>query len=201
VPQAEGHESSLATLGGWLGDRRDAIASQVIVRDVAGQTEVSIDHRFSCDLEPHAGWHVRTRPTLLPRAHFASYAGAKIKGAAHDRGRAIYCHDPLSNEVTAALSYHLDGRAHFPLLVTAFGFRIDTAGSAFMRERTLAAALVIKHHLHAIAAAVGRGGHVDIDLNKRDDQLDLAKELGFRKARKVRDFRPSGHHLRQAAPG
>lgn len=192
-------EEALAELGVWLGQHAEGISRQVVVRGEKGKTEVSIDHRLSCDLGRHAGWHVQTKPTLLPRGHFPSFAGARIKAASTGRGRALYCHDPLSQEVTAALSYHLDERKELPLLITAIGFRTDVARSAFMRERTLSAALVLKHHLHALAAIVGRGGHVDIDLSKRDDQLELAKELGFRPAPRTKGFRPSGHHLRQLA--
>jgi hypothetical protein len=193
-------EEILAELAAWLGEHADGISRQVVVREATGTTEVSIDHRLSCELERHAGWHVQTAPTLLPRGHFPSFAGARIKAASAERGRALYCHDPLSQEVTAALSYHLDERKELPLLITAIGFRTDVAGSAFMRERTLSAALVLKYHLHALAAIAGRGGHVDIDLVKREDQLELARELGFRPARRTKGFRPSGHHLRQSAP-
>jgi len=191
---------ALAELGTWLARNSDGIRAQVIVREDGGKTEVSIDHRLSCPIEHHTGWHVQTRPTLLPRSSFPSFATAKIKAASTDRGRALYCHDPLSQEVTAALSYHLDERPGLPLLITAVAFRTDVAGSAFMRERTLCAALVLKHHLHALASIVGRDGHVDIDLNKREDQLEMAAELGFRPAPRVRGFRPSGVHLRQLAP-
>ncbi len=192
-------EEALTELGVWLGKRDEIISRQVVVREAEGKTEVSIDHRLSCDLPRHAGWHVQTKSTLLPRGHFPSFAGARIKAASNERGRALYCHDPLSQEVTAALSYHLDERKELPLLITAIGFRTDVARSAFMRERTLSAALVLKHHLHALAAMLGRGGYVDIDLSKRDDQLKLARELGFRQAPRTKGFRPSGHHLRQVA--
>jgi hypothetical protein len=193
-------EKALAELGDWLARHSEGIGDQIVLRRKGGKTEVAIDHRLACELERHAGWHVQTRPTMLPRAHFPSFAAARIKAASTDRGRALYCHDPISQEVTAALSYHLDERPHLPLLITALAFRTDVAESAFMRERTLSAALVLKHHLHSLAKILGRGGHVDIDLNKRADQLELADELGFRPAPQVKGFRPSGHHLRQPAP-
>jgi hypothetical protein len=196
-------EEGLAELGDWLCARRELVAGQVTVEEKGdGMTVVKIDHRLSCELPTHAaGWHISTRRTFLPRSHFTSYATAKVNHAAGSgRGRALYCHDPLSREVTAALAYHLDSRPQMPVLITALAFRDDTEGSAVARERTVAAGLVLKHHLHAIAEEVGRGGHVDIDLPDRDDQLEIARAYGFKTAPKVPGFRPSAIHLRQPAP-
>lgn len=131
--------------------------------------------------------------------HFSSWAVAHIKTAERSRGRAIYCHDPLVQEVVAAVGYHIDENRTLPLLITTLAFRIDTQENAFLRYRTLAGALVLKHHLHAIAEKIGRGGCVDIDLTDRE-RLALAQELGFRRAPKVKGFRPSSLHLRQDAP-
>ncbi len=193
----------LDMLANWLSAARQRIHRQLNVRTqkrASGtQTEIRIDHRMPCDLDLFPDWHIQTLPTFLPRVHFASYAGAKIKSAAR-HGRAIYCHDSSAQEVTAALSYHLDQRTHLPILITALGFRTDTCGSALMRRRTLSAALVLRHHLHAISAALERGGHVDIDLHNIDDELEMAHDLGFRPAPRIRGFRPAGTHLRQSAP-
>jgi hypothetical protein len=50
-----------------------------------------------------------------------------------------------------------------------------------------------------VAAKLNRGGIVDLDLGDRK-QEPLMHRLGFRKAQRIRDFRPSGVHLRQSAP-
>ncbi|MGN6556836.1 MAG: hypothetical protein ACTHLH_02350 [Solirubrobacterales bacterium] len=122
-----------------------------------------------------------------------------MKSAERQRGRAIYCHDAQLAEVTAVCSYHIDSRPHLPVLITTLGFREDAEGNPTLEDRTLAGALVLKHHVHAIADRIGRGGHVDIDLADRR-QLHLAGRLGFRKAPRLKNFRPAGLHLRQPAP-
>jgi hypothetical protein len=198
-----GKDESLAELARWLPEVRERIRKQVIVRETAGatgtQTMVTIDHRFPSALDSYAGWHVQTKPTFIPTAHFESEPRARVKSAERLRGRAIYCHDLQLAEVTSVLSYHIDSRPHLPVLITTLGFRADAAGNVALQARTLAGALVLKHHVHAIADRIGRGGHVDIDLaDKR--QLDLARQLGFRKAPRLKRFKPAGLHLRQPAP-
>ena len=196
-------DPSLAELARWLNGARDRIVAQVTVRQehrASGrETLVTIDHRLSCDLPLHAGWHVRTRPTVLPRAHFSSWAIARVKSAEQRRGRAIYCHDLTLQEVTAAASYHVDTSKRLPLLLTTLAFRTDIDDNPYLRYRTLAGALVLKHELHAVADLIGRGGCVDIDLADKD-RLDAARELGFRSAPRIKGFRPGGVHLRQDAP-
>jgi hypothetical protein len=196
-------ESSLLTeLGAWLCKNRRRIEQQVHVRvqqRSPRQTVVSIDHRLAYRVADYPGWKISTHKTLLPRSQFSSYSTAQIKGAS-GRGRAIYCLDLLLDEIVAAVAYHIDERPHMPLLITGIGFRNDRALDQLRREHSLAGALVLKHHVHAIATKTGRGGYVDVDLPRNDDLLDLAADLGFKPAPKVRDFRPGGVHLRQAAP-
>jgi|GEM_PF-7052024 len=197
-----GANERLDRLGEWLAGNRRRIERQVHTRvrpRSPRQTRVSIDHRLPCSLEGHVGWRISTRETQLPRAHFSSYAAAHVRGAAK-RGRAIYCHDELLNNVVAALAYHIDERAKLPLLITDIGFRNDRDLDLLTRQRSVAGALVLKHHAHAIAAKIRRGGYVDVDLRRDDRLLELAAELGFKPAPKVKDFRPGGVHLRQAAP-
>lgn len=200
---ARGGNDLLRELGRWLARSRHRLAQQVKVREATKahgrETVVSIDHRFPSEIEGYGGWHIQTRPSFLPFAHFASQTRARVKGTESLRGRAIYCHDLDLAEVTSVIGYHIDERAHLPVLITTLGFRADASGSPAMRDRTLAGALVLKHHLHALAERIGRGGHVDIDLaDKR--QLELARALGFRKAPRLKRFRPAGLHLRQPAP-
>jgi hypothetical protein len=198
-------DDPLQELARWLVDSRRRIENQVNLSETkrarGTETVVSIDHRFPCSLDAHAGWHIQTQPAFLPNAQFASETRAHIKGAERmrGRGRTIYCHDLDLGEVTSVLGYHIDARPQLPVLITTLGFRSDSAASAAMYERTIAGALVLKHHLHAVAKRIGRGGHVDIDLaDKR--QLDAADRLGFRKAPQLKRFRPAGTHLRQPAP-
>jgi len=116
----------------------------------------------------------------------------------HGGGRAIYCHDLGIGEVTAALAYHLDENRELPLLLLALAFRADAGSNRFLRSRTLAAALVLKQYAHAVAGKVGRGGYVDIDLGD-PERLGVAHELGFRRAPRLKGFKPGGVHLRQQA--
>ncbi len=194
---------ALDELAAWLPRVKDQIRGQIVIHEAkiatGTQTTVSIDHRFSCDLPKHSGWHVQTAPTFLPSTHFSSETRARVKSAERQRGRAIYCHDPQLAEVTAVCSYHIDARPHLSVLITKLGFRDDVEGNPTLEARTLAGALVLKHHVHAIADRIGRGGHVDLDLADRR-QLSLAGRLGFRKAPRLKNFRPAGLHLRQPAP-
>jgi hypothetical protein len=202
---ADNNTTALRELSLWLTDARARISRQVIVRvskRASGiETVISIDHRMSCDLDAHDGWHIRTGETFLPEVHFSSQARTYVKTAARKRGRAIYCYDLTDGEVVAAISYHIDEDSTMPVLITTLGVRIDIRGNDFLRYRTLAGALVLKHHLHAVAEKIARGGHVDIDLADKDAaHFELAQELGFQRAPKIKGFRPGGIHLRQAAP-
>jgi hypothetical protein len=193
----------LEPLAGWLNGRRDAISSQVTVRKDRGayglRSTVAIDHRLLCDLDAHTGWRVSTQPTFLSQHQFSSLACHYLKTADAGRGRAIYCHDLSAGEVVAAISYHLDQKPSLPVLVTMIGLRTDSGQSAFLRDRTLAGALVTKHYIHAIADKAGRGGYVDLDLAERKHEA-ITQLLGFRRAPRVKGFRPGGSHLRQPAP-
>lgn len=200
-PYPDHNMAELETLKTWLGEITETVPAQVNVREMeqgAGpQTVVAIDHRLPCRLEAHsAGWRVSTSPTFLPAAHFSSHARHVLKTASAARGRTLYCHDVLSGEVVAALSYHIDERPHFPVMVTAIGLRIDGSTNAFLAHRSLAGALLLKQYLHAIAAKTGRGDFVDLDLAEGPSP-DLVQALGFRAAPKVKGFRPGGRHLRQ----
>jgi hypothetical protein len=197
------YAAALSRLARWLADAWKRILNQVNVieqgRRSGKTTLVAVDHRLSCDLEMHAGWHIQTKPTFLPRDHFSSQARAYVKNAERARGRAMYCHDLIEQEVVAVMSYHIDEDARMPILITTLGFRIDIAGNAFLRYRTMAGALVLKHHAHAVAEKIGRGGFVDMDLADKA-QFGLARELGFQPAPQVKGFRPGNLHLRQPAP-
>ncbi len=181
-------QDDLDELGRWLTSERRRIERQVTVRETrrarGRDTTAAIDHRFPCGLHAHAGWHVRTRPAYLPLAHFPSETRARIKGAENmgARGRTIYCHDLGLEQVTSVLGYHLDARTHLPVLITTLGLRSDKEMTVALRDRSLAAALVLKHHLHAIADRAGRGGHVDLDLND-SRQLELAHLPVFARVR------------------
>jgi hypothetical protein len=193
-------DSTLSDLGSWLGDSRGLIARQVTVRErPAGRTSVTVDHRLMFPLDGHTGWRISTKPTLLPGAHFLSRTRFLVKQSV-ERGRAIFCHDLDQNEVVSVLSYHIDERPALPLLILALGFRTDADHNPLLMHSTLAGALVLKHHLHAVADKIGRDGNVDIDLPNDEEQVKLARQLGFRQAPRLKGFRPSGIHLRQSAP-
>lgn len=197
----DGSDDPLTLLGHQLAGARRRIENQVTVRGRRGgrETAVSIDHRLILELPGYAGWHVATNPSKMPLAQFSSYARAQIKAAERRRGRAIYCHDLALGELIAAVSYHIaEDRGH-PVLLTMIAFRSEAKEDRGIRERTLAGGLVAKHHVHAIAKKIGRGGDIDLDLPNKA-QLPLTAQLGFRPAARVKGFKPSGTHLRQPAP-
>lgn len=183
----------------------NALASQVTVassRAAHGErTSVRIDHRLR---EPgsrgaRVRWRITTRDQFLPRAHFARAAREKINAASLDRGRRIYCVDLESQQVMAALSYHLDDREHWPLLLTALALRIDEDATADLFEESRALGWLLKQYVHAIGEKVGRAGYVDMDAPDRRDVVDELMRLGFRNAPRVDGLNPSGRHLRQDA--
>ncbi len=92
------------------------------------------------------------------------------------------------------MSYHLDERPVLPLLLTAVGLRVDGSDGR-LADQSRAAARVLKEYVHEIANKAGRGAHIDIDASPVGAD-DLAR-LGFVKAPKLKNFRPSGLHLRQ----
>lgn len=195
----------LANLGAWLASERGQIAAQVTVRErrrgAEQKTTIAIDRRTHCPHRQLAELRIHTRKTFLPRAHFSSEAKVRIANATRsEAGRVIYCEDPVLGEVIAALAFHIPAHAEHPLLITAFALRDDVDANPRLARRSLAAVLVLKHYLHAISARLGRGGHLDIDLADRN-QLELMRDLGFRPAPRLPNFRPGGTHLRQAAPG
>ncbi len=196
-------DDPLEPLRRWLADEhtRAGIASQVTIRSkstVMGQrTAVSIDHLLACELAGYQGWRITTKRTFLPAAHFSSLATHQLKTANHDRGRTIYCMDRgLDDEVVAAVSYHVDDRAAWPLFMRMIGLRIDVAGAAELRRHTLAGAYVTKQYVHAIAQAIGRPTDVHVDLYPRDAER-YAAELGFRRARRLAGLRVAGLHMCQ----
>lgn len=196
-------EDALVALSRWLAEVAPNLRSHVIVRETTSaygtRTVVEIDHLLVCPLELHDQWRVSTKPTFLPRAQFSSQARHYLKTASATRGRTIYCHEARVGDVVAALSYHLDDNARIPVFVTAFGLREDIGADPFLRFRTLAGALVLKHYAHAIAEKVGRGGHVDLDLANPDHE-SLMRTLGFQTAPQIKGLRLGRLHLRQPAP-
>jgi hypothetical protein len=196
----------LDELARWLAEPAQvtSIRSQVALRRARGVqgplTHVAIDHLLVCPIEPYGTWRVTTKSTRLPRAHFSSRATSLLPIRESRRGRTIYCHERSRAEVVAALGYHIDMRAHLPVLITAIAFRHDTANDPQLPAATLAGMLVLKQYAHAIAHLAGRSGHLDLDLADGDREEEAARRLGFRTAPRLRGFRPGGKHLRQPAP-
>lgn len=96
----------------------------------------------------------------------------------------------------AAISYHLDDRPSFPLLLTAIALRVDEGDE--LHDQSRAAAQILKGYAHEIARQMGRGSHVDIDASPY--AVPDLTVLGFSKAPRVKSLRVSGTHLRQPAP-
>lgn len=163
------------------------------------RTTVRIDHRLP---EPsrgtHAAFRITTQEQFLPRAHFDRAVRETVNRAALARGRRIYAIELHTQEVLAALSYHLHDSPSRPLLITALATRTD--GAPDLYARSLALAWLLKQYTHAVSHHTERGGHVDMDAANRPDTIAALRGLGFRDAPHVKGFSPSGRHLRQDAP-
>lgn len=166
------------------------------------RTVVRIDHRFP---EPsrgaHAVFRVTTLEQFLPRAHFDSSVRETVNRAALERGRRIYAIELRTQEVMAALSYHLHDNPSRPLLITALGTRTDPHATPDLYARSLALVWLLKQYAHAISDRTQRGGYVDMDAANRPDAIAVLRQLGLRDAPRVSGFNPSGRHLRQDATG
>jgi hypothetical protein len=166
------------------------------------RTVIRIDHRIpDVATARRARWRITTHAQALPREKFDERGRARIGSASAERGRRLYCIDLDSEEVMAALAYHLDDRPGRPLLLTAIAFRIDTDESPELRLQSRVCLGLLKQYVHAISARIGRGGFVDVDAPDRADVLRALGLLGFRPAPHVKHFEPGGVHMRQAAPG
>jgi hypothetical protein len=195
-------DDPLEPLAAWLTGERAAIdiAGQVTVRQIergeGDRTSIAIDHLLPCPLRGFTGWRITTKKTFLPRAHFSSYATHCLKTADHERGRAIYCMDRvLDNEVVAGIRYHVDERPSWPVFVIGIAYRSDFRGDIELRRRTVTGAFVVKQYVHAIADALGRGSFIDSDVATGSEED--ARELGFRKAPRLKGLRVAGTHMRQ----
>ena len=188
----------LAAILAWLTQARDDLdlGRQVHVDISGGETVVRVDHRIPAVEGTGEGWRVTTRKQHLPRVHFDLRVRQTINSASLERGRRLYCIDSACDEVLAAMSYHVDARRHFPVMLTAIGLRMDEGARSDLYDRSRGAALLLKQYVHEIARQIGRGGHVDIDADGVDALRDLGG-LGFQRAPRVRGMRVSGRHLRQ----
>ncbi|MFN8215676.1 MAG: hypothetical protein U0R71_03685 [Solirubrobacterales bacterium] len=202
--QAGPYVATLSRLASWLASRRRDIRAQIVVhkgrRAGEGRTRIEVDHLLQTGDVGFGLLRVHAGKTFLPRAHFSSEAKMRISNAARSNsGRALYCIDMKMGEVVAVIAFHLPRDPRHPLLLTCIAFRDDVERNPALEARSIAAGLILKHYVHAASHHLGRGGHIDIDLPD-PAQLALLRELGFNKAPKVDGFRPSGTHLRQAAP-
>jgi len=185
----------------WAEARWDfALVSHVHVSVTPGGTRdssrVSIDHRIpSHESSGRVGWRITTRKQFLPRAHFDADVRARVNSASIERGRRLFCIDVEQGEVVAAIAYHVDDKPHLPLLLTAIALRTDADASADLFGRSRGAAYILKQYAHEIARQLERGDFVDIDAQPAAE-ADL-RDLGFRKAPRVRGMRVSGTHWRQ----
>jgi hypothetical protein len=101
----------------------------------------------------------------------------------------------LDDEVVAGIRYHIDERPSWPVFVLGIAYRCDFKGDVELGRRTVAGAFVVKQYVHAIADALGRGRFVDSDV-PTGDEAD-PRELGFRRAPRLKGLRVAGTHMRQ----
>lgn len=185
----------------WPGGNGAGLSGQITVQVASGahgeRTKVSIDHRVPGDAEEgRPGLRVTTKDQKLFRTHFDREVREVAHTASHERGRRLFCVEMSRQEVVAVITYHIDDRGHFPVLITSIGQRID--GDADLIRVSRAGAALLKQYVHNIAGQIGRGGCVDFDNGDPSAEAEL-KALGFRRSPKVDGRRPSGTMWRQDA--
>jgi hypothetical protein len=164
-------------------DHRDGIRMerQLRVRQVEGvrglETVVELDDRVP-PKDPR--WQITTSRNFLPRARFMPNARAKVRDAAERRvgnhpdgelkGRALYCVDLHTQEVVAALSYHIPKNRREPLLVTAVALRSEPE----LAQESQACARITKRYVHALARKLRRRTYVDFTAEAGSMSVDLA---------------------------
>ena len=188
----------------WLHDARTNLNLRAHVHitksgTVHGErTTVQIDHRIP---GPRSGrrarWRITTKAQRLFKVHFHIDVREEVNAASTQRGRVLYCIDLDRQEVVAVLSYHIDDKSHFPVLLTVIGMRIDGRTDDDLTDSSRGGALILKQYAHEIARRLGRGAFLDIDASNDSQVLAELNALGFRNAPQVKDLRISGTHLRQ----
>lgn len=187
----------------WIADGGKADIAAAVNHDPRETAEGEKNYITINHLLPEPGrardWRFRvtTSHQMLPNAHFDRAVRAKVNQASRERGRRIYAIERDSLEVMAVLSYHLDEDIHRPLLITALGTRCDADDSPELFAMSLALVWLLKQYAHVIAEKAGRGAHVDMDASTKPEVLATLEQLGFRNAPRVKEFTPSGKHMRQ----
>jgi hypothetical protein len=132
------------------------------------------------------GWRITTSSHFLRRDQFPN--GTARRGVAYNdqksRGRTLYCVSATERgshargQVMAALSWHVDERAHAPILITNLVLRGDSVDA---RSLSLAAAAWMLAYLLEVAARTGRPDEIGVEIDTQPNADDF-RAIGFRAA-------------------
>ena len=165
---------------------RDSLALRSSnTRDGSRTVVVVNDFRFPAPSQAGPSQFLLTSRLRLRLQHprFDDYMSRIINEADHTKGRAIFAVDVVTNEVVAAVSYHIPHRSTEFVLITALAPRIDSP-----RQQQVGKACIplLKACVHEIATQVGHGR--TLGLWASGPSAGEAKQIyGFRLGR-----RPSG---------
>jgi hypothetical protein len=158
-----------------------------------GKNALSLDHRIpSGDRAGRARYLITTNYRVLDRAAFRRADRGTINSASLERGRAIYCVDIESDEVSAALAYHVPDRGR--LLIRAMALRQDSNRPDVWR-RSRFDLIICKAYLHVFAAKIGRPAELLYNPESAAAATEASENLGFRPAKKVVEVRSSSQQV------
>ena len=151
------------------------------VEDGTRHTSVRIDDRVPGPpfLGGKARWGVTTVAQFLRATHFANVLPrSEVQVAARKkRGRAVFCVDVRTDEVLAALAFHVDPLRRAPITVTAIAYRTDPDPMA-ARDTVLCASLLLPY-LIEVARQDKRPLEIAFEANSPADVAEAA-QIGFR---------------------
>lgn len=171
-------------------DRQRAAADQVSVdvtdlppgSDPPRRTVVKVAEHSVPDLRtrhPQAALKITQEAQFLVSWCFDDAVAAKIDAASADKGRRLYCLDTRldpSNQVLAALSFHVAADEGFPLQLTALAVRLDGPELA---AQSYVAAWYLLQYVCAAGVKLGRGPGVLFATADPDAALEDLSPLGF----------------------
>ena len=176
----------------WSGRRRrDAVAHQVSVRvdelppgsTPPRKTFIHVSDHSVPDLRtsaPQAALRITQKPQFLVPWSFDDRVISKLEQASVEKGRRLYCLDmrrDISDQVIAALSFHVDADEDRPLQLMALALRLDDPD---LNAQSYVAAWYLLQYVSIAGEKLGRGGQIEFATPSVEDTLVDLAPLGFR---------------------
>jgi hypothetical protein len=187
---------SLAAMWWRLVDKEIHLTGVVRVEHRHGETWISVE-----DTIPHltvrgvraARYRITTTPFFLSPGAFRNreLRHAIATDARKPRRRALFCQELRSDEVLAAVSFHVDDSRQAPIVLTDIAVRQDhPVSNAWSRY----AVHILIGYLLQVAKQDGRPSHVGF-LARNDQERELATRLGLKPCRRPRSVRGDGIYM------